>query len=137
MDNQQFAPQGAPQFAPPAPEAKKPNPFKNLAFIKRFVILIVAAVVLLASILPTVSCNIEYYEDETLAVRISPIRSVILMFDSFFNYDYDDLEDSLFAETSEAKVEVWYELLEDIDEDDLTAREKNIIAKIFLLSARG
>lgn len=103
--------------------------FKNPAFLKRFVIFIVAAVVLIGSILPTVSYKIEYFKEETVSIKISPLRSITLMFDSFVNHDAEELADSLFAETSEAKMEIWSELLGRVDKDDLTARQKNIVAK--------
>lgn len=112
---------------------------KNPAFIKQVVLLFLGILLLVFSFLPIVSYT---YEDKmyggteiegTLKVKISPIQNIVLMFDSFKDDAFENIEDSdLFSEYEDIEEELW----EAADNGKLSSKEEKIFSELLYLNAR-
>ena len=112
---------------------------KNPAFIKLIILLLISISLTIFSFLPIINYT---YEDEmydgteiegTINVKISPIRNIVLMFDSFKDDPFENIEDSeLFSKYEDLEEDLW----EIEDEEELTSEEEKAFAKLLYLNAR-
>lgn len=112
---------------------------KNPAFIKLVLLLFLSVLLLIFSFLPIVNYT---YEDKmyggteiegTLNVKISPIKNIVLMFDSFKDDPFENIEDSeLFSEYEDLEEQLW----DVADSGKLTSAEEKVFSELLYLNTR-
>ncbi len=110
-------------------------------FLKTLIILVISGILLVSAFLPIVSYSTDEFEgmdlDETLTINMSPVRNVVLMFDSFANKDNEDIADSDLAdEVNDLLKDLEDEIEADYDDIEISSKGMRMISKMVYLELR-
>ncbi len=113
------------------------NPLKIRLLVRNCVLLILSVLLLVSSFLPIIRVDFAEIEKDAkgLYYDVSPLESVVLMFNNMQNLDNEELLDTLLYE----KITELGEDMEDNDAEkysDLSNREKRAVRKVIKLFAR-